>query len=160
MWREVDDDEEEEDNNNYFAKPKKHNKPAGKQKHKKTKTTINPDLVLGANFGNEGGADAMIDDVEIGAATVERKKYSMTDKKDWTMHKGGDGIPINPVPFTGEAEQFGVKLEEGNLEKMWDGHETIHFILFLIGCSQRSMAMAASTRTDSMSLWQQECTTT
>ena len=96
----------------------------------------------------------MMDDEEIGAAMAEPKKYLMTDKKDWRMHKGGEERHINPVLFTGEAEQFGVKLEEGNLKKMWDGHETIHFILFLIGCSQRSMAMAASTRMDSMSLWQ------
>jgi hypothetical protein len=87
---------------------KKHNKPAGKQKHKKTKTTINPDLVLGAKFGNEGGADATIDNEEIVAAMAEPKKYLMMDKKDWTMGKGGEGRRINPVLFTGVAEQFGV----------------------------------------------------
>jgi hypothetical protein len=39
------------------------------------KTTINPDLVLGAKFGNEGGADAMMDKDEIGAAMAEPKKF-------------------------------------------------------------------------------------
>jgi hypothetical protein len=128
VWRE-DDDDEEEDNDDYFATPKKRNKPAGKQKHKKMKTTINPDLVLGAEFGNEGGADAMIDNEEIGDALAEPKKYLMTDNKDWTMHKGGEGRRINPVPFTGEAEQFGVKLEEGDLKKMRDGHGMIRLYL-------------------------------
>jgi hypothetical protein len=71
----------------------------------------------------------MMDDEEIGAAMAEPKKYLMTDKKDWRMHKGGEERHINPVLFTGEAEQFGVKLEEGNLKKMRDGHRTIHFHL-------------------------------
>ncbi len=59
MWREDNDDEEEYEND-YFAMPKKCNKPAGKQKNKKTKTSINPDLVLAAEFG----ADAMEDEEE------------------------------------------------------------------------------------------------
>jgi hypothetical protein len=70
VWRE-DNDDDEEDNDDYFAMPKKRNKPARKQKHKKMKTTINPDLVLGVMFGNEGGADATIDNEEIGAVTAD-----------------------------------------------------------------------------------------
>jgi hypothetical protein len=123
MWRE-DNDDDEEDNDNYFAMPKKHNKTANKCKHKKTKTTINPDLVLGAEFG----ADAMVNEKEgvpnnDNCPMSEPKKYSMMDKKDWTMCVGGDRQRIAPVPLTGEAEHFGVKLEEGHLEKMrqtWD----------------------------------------
>ncbi len=47
------------------------------------------------------------------------------------MCKGGEGRHVNPVPFTGVAEQFGVKLEEGNLEKMRVGHGMIRFHLIL-----------------------------
>ncbi len=57
------------------------------------------------------------------------KKYGMMNKADWSMHVGGGGQPIHPVPYTGEAELFGVKLEEGNLEKMHDDHRTICFHL-------------------------------
>jgi hypothetical protein len=32
--------------------------------------------------------------------TVGPKKYSIMDKKDWTMRIGGDGQCIDPVPFT------------------------------------------------------------
>jgi hypothetical protein len=45
------------------------------------------------------------------------------------MHDGGGGGPIHPVPYTGEADLFGVKLEEGDLEKMRDAHGTIRFHL-------------------------------
>ncbi len=45
-----DNDDDEVDNNNHFAMPKKCNKSTSKQKHKKTNTTINPYLVLGAEF--------------------------------------------------------------------------------------------------------------
>ncbi len=45
------------------------------------------------------------------------------------MREGGEVRCINPVPFTGEAEQFGIKLEDGNLEKMRDGHGTIRLNL-------------------------------
>ncbi len=49
-WRLDDDvDDNDEDDNaadDYFATPKGNNNPS-KQKHKKRKTTINPDLVLG-----------------------------------------------------------------------------------------------------------------
>jgi hypothetical protein len=45
------------------------------------------------------------------------------------MHIGGGGQPIHPVPYTGEAKLFDVKLEEDNLQKMRDAHGTIHFHL-------------------------------
>ncbi len=84
MWRQ-DNYEEEEDDDNSFATPK-HNKPAaGKQKHKKQKTTLNSYLVLGAEFRNEGGADAMDNeggnDVNVDdGPTAKPKKYAMTKK--------------------------------------------------------------------------------
>ena len=38
------------------------------------------------------------------------------------MHVSGGGCQINLVPYTGEAELFGVKLAEGDLKKMRDAH--------------------------------------
>ena len=118
--------------NNYFATPKKRNNNVGKWKHKR-KTTINPDFVLGAEFENEGTAD--VDDEEGGdddmddddGPLVEPTKYGLTASKDWTMHVGGGGRQINPVPYTGEAELFGVKLAKGDLKKMRDAHGVIRF---------------------------------
>ncbi|KAL3765172.1 hypothetical protein ACHAW5_008591 [Stephanodiscus triporus] len=49
--------------------------------------------------------------------------------KDWVMHASGGGRTINPVPYTGEAELFGVKLAEGDLEKMRDAHGVIRYHL-------------------------------
>ena len=88
--------------------------------------TINPDLVLGAKFGNGGGDATMIDDEEI-RAVDEPKKYTMTDARDWSIHKDGEGRGINPIPYTGPAEQFDVNLEDNDLDKMWDKHAVIHF---------------------------------
>ncbi len=140
MWR-LDDDDDSDDNNseddNYFAMPKKHNNNARKRTHKKRKTTINPDLVVGAEFENEGtadmgdkegGDDGMDDD---DGPMVEPRKYGLTAAKDWTVHATGGGHSIEPVPYTGEAEVFGVKLAEGDLEKMRDTHGVIRFHLVL-----------------------------
>jgi hypothetical protein len=78
--------------------------------HKKRKATIYPDLVFGSvDFGN---AD---DDDDDGAGTTdEPKKYSMTELKHWKQVNftgGGGGRAIEPVPYTGEGELFGVKLQ-------------------------------------------------
>ena len=138
MWRLDDNDDSDDDNNeddDYFATPKKRNNNAGKRTHKKRKTTINPDLVLGAEFENEGTAD--MGDEEEGdsgmddddGSMVEPKKYGLTTSKDWTMHVTGGGRPIEPVPYIGEAELFGVKLAEGDLEKLRDTHGVIRFHL-------------------------------
>jgi hypothetical protein len=45
------------------------------------------------------------------------------------MHLNRGRLPINPVPYTREAELFGIKLAEGNLEKMRNAHDVIHFHL-------------------------------
>jgi hypothetical protein len=106
-----DDDNDINDNEDIFATPKKHNNNAGKQKHKKRKTTINHDLVLGADFENEETANA--DDEEGGennmdkddGPMVEPKKYCLTTAMDWMMHAGGGGRRIDPVvQYTREAK--------------------------------------------------------
>ena len=58
-----------------------------------------------------------------------QKKYSMTDAKHWKqVHvSGGGGRAIDPVPYTGEGELVGVKLQAGNLAKMRNHHRTIRF---------------------------------
>jgi hypothetical protein len=105
VWRE-DDDDEEEDDDDYFAMPKKCNKSTGKQNHKKTKKQST--LIQFWVQSLELRADVM-DDEEEGVPnndngpTVEPKKYSMMDKKDWTMRIGGDRR-IDPVRCTGETE--------------------------------------------------------
>ena len=43
------------------------------------------------------------------------------------MHVGGGGRTIEPVLYTGEADVFGVKLADGDLEKMRDKHGDIRF---------------------------------
>lgn len=131
-----DDDSNEDDDYFDFVTPKKRNNNAGKRKHKKRKTTINPDFVLGAEFENEGtaevdneeeGVDDGMDDDNV--PLVEPTKYGLTVAKDWMMHVGGGGPQINPVPYTGEAERFGIKLAEGDLKKMCDAHGVIRFHL-------------------------------
>jgi hypothetical protein len=124
MWRLDDDDDDDDDSNEDDDYSKKRNNNAGKRKHKKRKTTINPDFVLGAEFENEGtaevdneeeGVDDSMDDDNV--PLVEPKKYGLTAAKDWMMHVGGGGPQINPVPYTGEAERFGIKLAEGDLKR-------------------------------------------
>jgi hypothetical protein len=70
-----------------------------------------------------GGNDMNIND----GPTVEPLKYGMANKADWVMLVNGGGRCINPVPYTGEAEHFGVKLEDGNLDKLSDAHRTIRY---------------------------------
>jgi hypothetical protein len=125
--------DEEYDDNNYFPTPPNCNNSnaARKGKHKKRKTTINPDLVFGANleFGdadnndNEGGNE-MNDDK---GPTIKPIKYRMTNMADWTMLVNGGGQCNDPVPYTREAEHFGIKLEDGDLDKLHDTHGTIHY---------------------------------
>jgi hypothetical protein len=90
-WRLDDKDDNDDDDNNddYFATPKKCNNKAGKQKHKKRKTTLSHDFVLGAEFGNEGTAN--VDNEEGGDEKTHNdngptgeppKKYGMTMAKD------------------------------------------------------------------------------
>jgi hypothetical protein len=93
---------------------------------------------LGAEFGSERITNAVDDERGDDAnnddgPTAKPNKHARTKKKDWTMHVGGGGQHTNPVPYTGEAEHFGVKLEEGNWEKMRDNHGTIclHLVLFV-----------------------------
>ena len=111
-----------------MAKPKRCNKKSAKRRtRKKRKATINPDLVFGAvDFGS---ADDNGDD---GARTTdEPKKYGMTEAKHWKqvdVVAGGSGRAIYPVPYTGEGELFGVKLQADDLAKMRDHHGTIRFL--------------------------------
>jgi hypothetical protein len=134
MWR-LDNGEEEEDNNNYFGTPKWNKPTTGKQKHRKQKTTINSDLFLVAEFGNEAGTDAMEDEGgndsnNDDGPTAKPKKYAMTKKKDQTVHARGGGQCIGPVPYTRTLEHFKVKLEKGNFEEMQDKHgkNCIHLV--------------------------------
>ena len=80
-------------------------------------------------FGKEGGADD--DNVVKGldGGKTAPKKYNLTKAKDWTKHVSGGGRHINPVPYTGEAELFGVKLASVDLEKMRNTHGVIRFHL-------------------------------
>ena len=140
MLRLDDDDDNNDDNdtnndNNYynFVTPKKCNNNTGKQNHKKRKTTINHDLVLGAEFENEGTANA--DDEQGGdnnmdhdnGPMAEQKKCGLTAAKEWTMYAGGGGHPLDPVLYTGEAELFDVKLVDGYVDKMRNTHGVICF---------------------------------
>ncbi len=100
-----------------------------KSQAQKRKTIINPDSFFGAklefgdadNNNDEGGNEMNDDDCHI----VEPIKYRITNKADWTMLANGGGQRIDPVPYTGEAEYFGVKLEDGNLDKLRDAHGKI-----------------------------------
>jgi len=74
----------------------------------------------------EGGDDGLDDD---DGPMVESKMRGVTAAKDWTMHVSGGRRHINSVPYTGEAEVFGVKLAEGDWEKMRDKHGVICFHL-------------------------------
>jgi hypothetical protein len=116
VWRE-DDDNEEDDKDEYFSTPKR-NKP-------------DLDLVFGAELGD---ANAIMDNDNDANANANKDqspstKYGMMNKADWSMHVGGGGQPIYPVPYTREAKLFGINLEDGNLEKMRDAHGTIRFHL-------------------------------
>ncbi len=127
------EEDEEYDENNYFTTPPNCNNSnaARKSKHKKRKTTINPDLFFGAEVesgdadkdDNEGGNEMNDND----GPTVEPIKYGMANKADWTMLINGGGQLINPVPYTGEAEHFGIKLEDGNLDKLRNARGTIRY---------------------------------
>ena len=123
---EDDVDEEDEESEDYFSTPlTKRNKPAArKRQHKKKKATINPDLV----FGAVGTADDSSDD-EDPATTADPRRYKMTEGKDWTRRDSGEGRLMEPVPYTGLSEQFDIKLEDGDLEKMKDAQGEIRFHL-------------------------------
>ncbi len=136
IWRlDKDDDDDDDNDDGYFATPNKCNNNAGKQKHKKSNTTINSDFILGAEFGNEGTADNVDDEEGEDNNTDDDddpmedppKKYGMTEAKDWAIHAKGGGRPIEPVPYTGDSKLFKIKLADGDLDKMRKDHGAICF---------------------------------
>ena len=134
-WRLDDDNDDNGDTNNdkdndYFATPNKRNNNAGKRMHKKSKTVINSDLVLGAEFGNEGTANMDNEegeDNDNGPMGEPPKKYGMTEAKDWTILVEGGSCPIKPGRYTGDFELFGLKLADVDLHKMHNDFGAICF---------------------------------
>jgi hypothetical protein len=101
-------DDDSDDSGDDFVTPKR-NKKTAKRTRKKRKTTINPGLVFGAVEFEQA------DDDNSGAPVANEpkpKKYSMTEAKHWKQVSvgGGSRRAIDPVPYTGEGELFGVKL--------------------------------------------------
>ncbi len=78
-----------------------------------------------ANANCEEGGDNDVDNDDGGK--MEPAKYSMTAANNWMMHVKGGGSPIQPVPYTGGNDFFGIKLTEGDSDKMCNDHGTIQF---------------------------------
>ena len=65
--------------------------------------------------------------------------YTRTDPEDWTCLKNGaPGRTIDPVPYTGESEEFSVDITEDELrDKLMDEHGDIRFYKVLEWCLPR-----------------------
>jgi hypothetical protein len=133
----VNDDDDEDDK--YVTPPPAHNK---RRRLTKKQSTINPDLTA---FGEEGTADSvfgeegMADGVIETTADPKRRgrsakttpgpgQYTMTEPAHWTkISAENPGRPIEPVPYTGVNEFFGVNMTDAEFERMKDGNGDIRY---------------------------------
>ena len=65
--------------------------------------------------------------------------YTRTDPEDWTCLKNGTpGRTIDPVPYTGDSEDFSVDVTEDEVrDKLMDEHGDIRFYKVLEWCLPR-----------------------
>jgi len=65
--------------------------------------------------------------------------YTRTDPEDWTCLKNGTlGRTIDPVPYTGDSEEFSVNITEEEVrDKLMDEHGDIRFYKVLEWCLPR-----------------------
>ena len=137
-------DEDDDDEDDFLTPPPARNK---RRRLQKKQTTINPDSRM---FGEEGTADggmaddaneqAAIDEVvvparrrrcgRVAAAPVGtgRRTFVMTKPGDWTkLNAANPGRPIDPIPFTGLNEFFGVNMTDAEMESMKDKNGDIRY---------------------------------
>jgi hypothetical protein len=122
-----DNDNDDVDDDDYFTTP-----PAAarnkRQRLNSKQMTINPDL---SEFVEEGTADG-------GPVPTRRRReraaatpgttaaYKMTAHVDWTkICVESPGRHIEPIPYTGENEFFGVNMSNWKIEQMKDEHGDI-----------------------------------
>jgi len=112
--------------------PPAHNK---RRRLAKRQTTINPDS---SAFGKEGTADDVILANEtvaeptrrrrIAAATPGATQYKITEPGHWTkISAAHPGRLIEPVPYTGGNEFFGVNMTDAEIERMKDENGDIRY---------------------------------
>ena len=54
--------------------------------------------------------------------------YQRTDPIDWTCLKdGAPGRHIDPIPYTGESEEFAVKISDDEVKELMDEDDNIRF---------------------------------
>ena len=145
----VDDDDDEDDE--YVTPPPARNK---RRRLTKKQSKINPDLtafgkegMADSAFGEEGTADGVIETAADPTRRGRRAKatpgpgqYTMTEPAHWTkISAANPGRPIEPVPYTGVNEFFGVNMTDAEMERMKDENSDIRTsdtTKFLSGCCQ------------------------
>ena len=101
----------------------------------KRQTTINPDS---SAFGKERTADDVILANETVAEPTRRRRiaaalpgamqYKITEPSHWTkISSAHPGRPIEPVPYTGGNEFFGVNMTDAEIERMKDEYGDIRY---------------------------------
>jgi hypothetical protein len=122
------DDVDDDDYDDYFTTP-----PAAarnKRRRLNKQITINPDL---NEFVEEGTADGgpvpTRRESRAAAATPgTTATYKMTARVDWTkISAESPGQHIEPIPYTGENEFFGVNMSDWEIEQMKDKHGDIRY---------------------------------
>ena len=125
-----DNDNDDADDDDYFTTPPPAAARNKRQRLNSKQMTINPDL---SKFVEEGTADG-------GPVPTRRRReraaatpgmtaaYKMTAHVDWTkISVESPGRHIEPIPYTGENEFFGVNMSNWKIEQMKDEHGDIRY---------------------------------
>ena len=93
-------------------------------------------------------------DTSVESDDEDHTIYTRTDPGDWTcLENGAAGRDIDPVPFTGEQEEFAVDVTEEEIrDKLMDEHGDIRFYKVLEWCLPRFGSQ------DDMVLWEWQVT--
>ena len=121
-----DDDNYDVNDDDYFTTP-----PAAarnKRRRLNKQTTINPDLSEFVEEGTADGGPVPTRRESRAAATPGTATYKMMARDDWTkINAENPGRHIEPVPYTGENEFFGVNMSNWKIEQMKDEHGDIRY---------------------------------
>jgi hypothetical protein len=123
----VDDDNKEDE----FITPPTCNKRCRRNKNNQ-QMTINPDFLSELLVGEEGNSDnetaTMVNDDAIKRERQGQQKFKMMAKVDWKkISATHPGQPIEPIPYTGASQFFGVNLFNCEIEGMKDENGDIRY---------------------------------
>ena len=78
--------------------------------------------------GEDGDVPPIDSDSDSNSVEEDAIEYTMTKKEDWKRIGGrSKGRTIDPVPFTGEDEEFTVRISDEELKEMKDSSGDIRY---------------------------------